>query len=76
MKISKLNYMKNNRYQIPRSTISVCPHCGEVFPKVESLELHQAVRHAGQYFISATINFFYSWLFMIFCYYFISVFLF
>lgn len=35
-----------SRYQIPRSTISVCPHCGEVFPKVESLELHQAVRHA------------------------------
>ncbi|KAF8022701.1 hypothetical protein BT93_F0271 [Corymbia citriodora subsp. variegata] len=30
----------------PRSTICSCPQCGEVFPKLESLELHQAVRHA------------------------------
>ncbi|KAK3231785.1 hypothetical protein Dsin_003666 [Dipteronia sinensis] len=29
-----------------RTTISVCSQCGEVFPKLESLELHQAVRHA------------------------------
>ncbi|KAI4389610.1 hypothetical protein MLD38_001818 [Melastoma candidum] len=30
----------------PRSTICACSQCGEVFPKIESLELHQAVRHA------------------------------
>lgn len=24
-----------------------CDQCGEVFPKIESLQLHQAVRHAG-----------------------------
>ncbi|KAK4768697.1 hypothetical protein SAY87_003838 [Trapa incisa] len=30
----------------PRTTICPCPQCGEVFPKIESLELHQAVRHA------------------------------
>ncbi|XP_030446973.2 LOW QUALITY PROTEIN: uncharacterized protein LOC115669928 [Syzygium oleosum] len=30
----------------PRSTICACSQCGEVFPKLESLELHQAVRHA------------------------------
>ncbi|EXC00976.1 hypothetical protein L484_016042 [Morus notabilis] len=36
-----------SRYPItPRSTICACPQCGEVFPKIESLELHQAVRHA------------------------------
>ncbi|XP_062097927.1 uncharacterized protein LOC133803813 [Humulus lupulus] len=36
-----------SRYPIiPRSTISACSQCGEVFPKIESLELHQAVRHA------------------------------
>ncbi|XP_022976330.1 uncharacterized protein LOC111476763 [Cucurbita maxima] len=34
------------RYPIPRSSICPCPHCGEVFPKPESLELHQLVRHA------------------------------
>ncbi|KAF5740851.1 putative nucleic acid binding protein [Tripterygium wilfordii] len=34
-----------SRYPSPR-TISACSHCGEVFPKIESLELHQAVRHA------------------------------
>uniref|UniRef100_A0A1D1XSH2 C2H2-type domain-containing protein n=1 Tax=Anthurium amnicola TaxID=1678845 RepID=A0A1D1XSH2_9ARAE len=33
------------RYPTPR-TISSCPHCGEVFTKAESLELHQAIRHA------------------------------
>ncbi|GMY28276.1 nucleic acid binding protein, putative [Fagus crenata] len=33
-------------YPIPRSTMSACSQCGEVFPKIESLELHQAVRHA------------------------------
>ncbi|XP_076905078.1 uncharacterized protein LOC143560723 [Bidens hawaiensis] len=31
---------------IPRSTICLCSECGEVFPKMESLEHHQAVRHA------------------------------
>ncbi|XP_021863335.2 uncharacterized protein [Spinacia oleracea] len=36
-----------SRYPIiPRSTVCACPHCGEVFPKIESLEHHQAVRHA------------------------------
>ncbi|XP_024985431.1 uncharacterized protein LOC112521034 [Cynara cardunculus var. scolymus] len=34
------------RHVIPRSTICVCSECGEVFPKMESLEHHQAVRHA------------------------------
>ncbi|OIT07675.1 PREDICTED: uncharacterized protein LOC109223548 [Nicotiana attenuata] len=35
-----------SRYPVPRSTIYACPECGEVFPKIESLEHHQAVRHA------------------------------
>ncbi|XP_022940427.1 uncharacterized protein LOC111446039 [Cucurbita moschata] len=35
-----------SRYPIPRSSICPCPQCGEMFPKIESLELHQAVRHA------------------------------
>lgn len=35
-----------SRQPMPRSTICVCSQCGEVFPKMESLELHQAVRHA------------------------------
>lgn len=30
-----------------RATISSCPECGEIFTKAENLELHQAVRHAG-----------------------------
>ncbi|XP_076885669.1 uncharacterized protein LOC143535254 [Bidens hawaiensis] len=30
----------------PRSTSCLCSECGEVFPKVESLEHHQAVKHA------------------------------
>ncbi|KAI4320946.1 hypothetical protein MLD38_034378 [Melastoma candidum] len=30
----------------PRSTICACSQCGEVFPKMESLELHQTVQHA------------------------------
>ncbi|XP_076931148.1 uncharacterized protein LOC143596192 [Bidens hawaiensis] len=34
------------RVAIPRSTICLCSECGEVFPKMESLEHHQAVRHA------------------------------
>ncbi|WOK94617.1 hypothetical protein Cni_G03322 [Canna indica] len=29
-----------------RSTICSCPDCGEIFVKAESLEIHQAVRHA------------------------------
>ncbi|MQM19772.1 hypothetical protein Taro_052784 [Colocasia esculenta] len=33
------------RYPTPR-TISPCTECGEVFTKAESLELHQAIRHA------------------------------
>ncbi|KAG4934527.1 hypothetical protein JHK87_048529 [Glycine soja] len=35
-----------SRLPIARSTVCACSHCGEVFPKMESLELHQAVRHA------------------------------
>ncbi|KAL0391898.1 UNVERIFIED_CONTAM: hypothetical protein Sradi_2412600 [Sesamum radiatum] len=35
------------RYPLGRSSICACPECGEVFPKIESLEHHQAVRHAG-----------------------------
>ncbi|KAH1065802.1 hypothetical protein J1N35_030789 [Gossypium stocksii] len=35
-----------SRYPSSRTTISACSQCGEVFPKIESLELHQAVRHA------------------------------
>ncbi|XP_057794811.1 uncharacterized protein LOC131011076 [Salvia miltiorrhiza] len=34
------------RYPLPRTTICACSECGEVFPKIESLEHHQAVRHA------------------------------
>lgn len=36
---------------MPRSTMCACSQCGEVFPKIESLELHQAVRHAGKIFL-------------------------
>ncbi|KAF5198638.1 C2h2-like zinc finger protein [Thalictrum thalictroides] len=36
----------SSRYQSPRTTICRCSECGEVFPKIDSLELHQAVRHA------------------------------
>ncbi|CAK7346219.1 unnamed protein product [Dovyalis caffra] len=35
-----------SRYPSARTTISACSQCGEVFPKIESLELHQKVRHA------------------------------
>ncbi|OIW21715.1 hypothetical protein TanjilG_08422 [Lupinus angustifolius] len=35
-----------SRVPIPRSTVYACSQCGEVFSKMESLELHQAVRHA------------------------------
>ncbi|KAG6699440.1 hypothetical protein I3842_08G067100 [Carya illinoinensis] len=35
-----------SRYPTPRTTICACSQCGEAFPKVESLELHQALRHA------------------------------
>lgn len=38
----------NCRYPLPRTTICACSECGEVFPKIESLEHHQAVRHAGK----------------------------
>lgn len=41
------SYFWNFRYPIsPR--VCACSQCGEVFPKLESLELHQAVRHAGK----------------------------
>ncbi|KAL5778192.1 hypothetical protein ACOSP7_011118 [Xanthoceras sorbifolium] len=35
-----------SRFPTARTTICACSQCGEVFPKNESLELHQAVRHA------------------------------
>ncbi|KAJ7957860.1 C2H2-like zinc finger protein [Quillaja saponaria] len=38
--------MDPSRNPIPRTTVCACSQCGEVFPKIESLELHQAVRHA------------------------------
>ncbi|KAL1561088.1 hypothetical protein AAHA92_03835 [Salvia divinorum] len=31
---------------LPRANVFPCSQCGEIFPKIESLELHQAVRHA------------------------------
>ncbi|WOL17844.1 hypothetical protein Cni_G26637 [Canna indica] len=34
------------RYSSVRATICTCPDCGEIFMKAESLEIHQAVRHA------------------------------
>ncbi|KAG7583651.1 Zinc finger C2H2-type [Arabidopsis suecica] len=39
-----------SRYPIsPR--VCACSQCGEVFPKLESLELHQAVRHAVRWIV-------------------------
>ncbi|OAY50592.1 uncharacterized protein LOC110614530 [Manihot esculenta] len=35
-----------SRYPSARTTICACSQCGELFPKPESLELHQIVRHA------------------------------
>ncbi|CAL0323850.1 unnamed protein product [Lupinus luteus] len=35
-----------SRVPIPRSNVCACSQCGEVFLKMESLELHQVVRHA------------------------------
>ncbi|KAM0935218.1 putative transcription factor C2H2 family [Dioscorea sansibarensis] len=35
----------SRRYPRPRA-LCACPDCGEVFTKLESLELHQATRHA------------------------------
>ncbi|KAI8548931.1 hypothetical protein RHMOL_Rhmol07G0311800 [Rhododendron molle] len=35
-----------SRFPSPRTRVCACSECGEVFPKMESLELHQAVRHA------------------------------
>ncbi|CAN6481803.1 unnamed protein product [Victoria cruziana] len=35
-----------SRYPSTRPSICACPECGEVFVKPESLEAHQAVRHA------------------------------
>ena len=44
-------FFLNFRYPIsPR--VRACSQCGEVFPKLESLELHQAVRHAGNVYFS------------------------
>ncbi|XP_057973136.1 uncharacterized protein LOC131161408 [Malania oleifera] len=36
----------SSRIPSSRSSINACSDCGEVFPKMESLEIHQAVRHA------------------------------
>lgn len=33
-----------------RGSICSCPECGEIFMKAENLELHQAVRHAGNFY--------------------------
>ncbi|XP_022858005.1 uncharacterized protein LOC111378941 isoform X1 [Olea europaea var. sylvestris] len=38
-----------NRYPLPRTTICACSECGDAFPKIESLEHHQAIRHAGTF---------------------------
>ncbi|KAE8656444.1 U-box domain-containing protein 15-like [Hibiscus syriacus] len=35
-----------SRYPSSRTTICACSQCGEISPKIESLEIHQAVRHA------------------------------
>lgn len=35
-----------SRYPSPRTTICACSECGEVFPTLESMELHRAIRHA------------------------------
>ncbi|XWS14470.1 hypothetical protein CRYUN_Cryun35bG0012200 [Craigia yunnanensis] len=35
-----------SRYPSSRTTVCACSQCGEVFPKIEILELHQVVRHA------------------------------
>ncbi|WOH06695.1 hypothetical protein DCAR_0626123 [Daucus carota subsp. sativus] len=35
-----------SRYPSPTSTICGCPECAEIFLNTESLELHQALRHA------------------------------
>ncbi|KAL8128951.1 hypothetical protein V2J09_018106 [Rumex salicifolius] len=36
-----------SKYPImPRATMCACPKCGEIFPKIESLEHHQAIKHA------------------------------
>ncbi|CAL9780621.1 unnamed protein product [Musa acuminata subsp. burmannicoides] len=36
----------SRRYPRPRTTLCACSECGEVFTKPDSLELHQAIRHA------------------------------
>ncbi|XP_073021186.1 uncharacterized protein [Primulina eburnea] len=35
-----------SRYPLARTTICACSECGEVFPKLESLEHHKSIRHA------------------------------
>ncbi|KAE8690338.1 hexokinase-2 [Hibiscus syriacus] len=41
-----MQFRKLSGYPSSRTTICACSQCGEFFPKIESLELHQAVRHA------------------------------
>ncbi|CAA2953877.1 Zinc finger, C2H2 domain containing [Olea europaea subsp. europaea] len=36
----------HTRYPFPRTIICACSECGEVFPKIDSLEHHQAINHA------------------------------
>uniref|UniRef100_A0A453A6S8 C2H2-type domain-containing protein n=1 Tax=Aegilops tauschii subsp. strangulata TaxID=200361 RepID=A0A453A6S8_AEGTS len=38
----------SRRYPRPRE-LCPCSQCGEVFTKADSLEQHQAVRHAGKF---------------------------
>lgn len=53
-----INFNFFYRYPLPRSTICACPDCGEVFPKIESLEHHQAVKHAGKYLYSKNLKYY------------------
>ncbi|KAL3640972.1 hypothetical protein CASFOL_015940 [Castilleja foliolosa] len=39
-------FVDPTRYPLPRTTICACSECGEVFPRIESLQHHQTVRHA------------------------------
>ncbi|CAI9755904.1 unnamed protein product [Fraxinus pennsylvanica] len=43
---SGMLFMETLGYPLPRTTICACSECGEVFPKIESMEHHQMVKHA------------------------------
>ncbi|RWV82449.1 hypothetical protein BHE74_00058495 [Ensete ventricosum] len=53
------NSDERRRYPRPRTTLSACSKCGEVFTKPDSLELHQAIRHAGTNMHPTRSNFFF-----------------